>query len=98
MFEKWWRVRLGVGLNCLFVRAASSSAVRRPMIVTKRAASLSSGGIVMIGVLSGRILAVINKPATMLPQASRLIGLRTAGLFSLMGERVLNRGWPMETK
>lgn len=28
----------------------------------------------------------------MLPQAKRLRGLITAGLFSLMGESVLNRG------
>lgn len=34
----------------------------------------------------------------MLPQASRLIGLITAGLFSLIGERGLNRGWPIVTK
>lgn len=38
------------------------------------------------------------RPATMLPQASRLIGLMTAGLSSLIGESELNRGWPMETK
>jgi len=66
--------------------------------VTARAASLSSGGMVITGVFSGKILEVISRPAIMLPQASRLIGLITAGLFSLIGESELNRGWPMTTK
>lgn len=47
------------------------------MIVTRRAASLSTGGMVMIGVFKGRILEVRIRPATMLPQANRLIGLIT---------------------
>ena len=34
----------------------------------------------------------------MLPQARRLRGLITAGLFSLIGERVEKRGYPIETK
>lgn len=68
------------------------------MIVTTRAASLSSGGIVIIGVFRGVRLEVIRRPATILPQAKRLMGLITAGLFSLMGDNGLNRGWPMETK
>lgn len=92
ILEKWWGARFGVGLNCLFVRDASSSAKRRPRIVTMRAASFSSGGIVIIGVFRGVIFEVIRRPAIMLPQARRLIGLITAGLFSLMGESVLNRG------
>ena len=82
----------------MLVREASSRAVRTPIIVTARAASFRMGGIVMIGVFKGRILDVIRSPAMMLPHASRLIGLITAGLFSLIGERVLNRGWPMTTK
>lgn len=85
-------VRAGVGLNCLLVRDASSSAVSRPRIVTIRAASLRRGGMDMIGVFRGVILEVIRRPAMMLPHASRLIGLITVGLFSLMGERALNRG------
>lgn len=80
------------------VRDASSRAVRRPRIVTARAASFSSGGIDMIGVFVGVIFKVINRPAIMLPQASRLMGLITAGWFSLIGGIGLNRGWPMETK
>ena len=65
---------------------------------TTRAASFRVGCMVMTGVFSGRTLFVIRKPATMLPQASRLMGLITAVLFSLMGEHVLKRGWPIETK
>lgn len=98
MLEKWWAGSLGEGLSCLLVREASSKARRRPSTVTVRAASFSSGGMDITGVLSGRIFEVIRRPAMMLPQASRLIGLITAWLFSLMGESELNRGCPMETK
>lgn len=98
MLEKWWAGRTGVCLNCLLVRDASSSANRRPRAVTVRAISFRLVGIVITGVLRGRMLEVISKPAMMLPQASRLIGLITAGLFSLIGDSELNRGWPMETK
>lgn len=38
------------------------------------------------------------KPAIMLPQASRLIGLVISGLLSLIGESDENRGEPMVTK
>lgn len=88
----------GAGLNCLLVRDASSRAVSRPRIVTASAASLRRRGIDIIGVFKGVMFEVISRPATILPQASRLIGLMTAGLFSLMGERALKRGWPMDTK
>lgn len=98
IFEKWWDVRLGVGLNCLLVRRASSRAINRPRIVTIRALSFRTGCIVMIGVLRGRMFEVIRRPAKMLPQARRLMGLIVVGSFSLMGERELNRGWPMDTK
>ena len=89
---------MGEGLNCLLAREASSSAVRRPRMVTKRAASFSRGGIDIMGVFIGGMFEVISRPARMLPQASRLRGLITAGLFSLMGESELNRGFPMDTK
>lgn len=52
----------------------------------------------IIGVFKGRVFEVIRSPAIMLPQARRLMGLITAGLFSLMGDKELKRGWPMETK
>lgn len=68
------------------------------MTVTARAASFRAGGIDIIGVFRGRILAVINCPAIILPHASRLIGLITDGLFSLIGGSGLNRGCPIETK
>jgi len=51
-----------------------------------------------MGVFSGTRLEVINSPAIMLPQASRLIGLITAGLFSLTGESAAKRGCPIDTK
>lgn len=81
-----------MGLNCLFVSDARSRAVRSPMMVTRRAASLIRGGIDITGVFNGIMQEVITKPATMLPQARRLIGLITVGLFSLIGESDGNRG------
>lgn len=83
---------------CLLADEASWSAIKSPIIVTTRAASFKCGGIVITGVFSGTIFAVIKRPATMLPQANRLRGLMTAGLFSLIGERGANRGVPIETK
>jgi len=73
-------------------------AVKRPTIVTIRAASLRRGGMVIIGVFVGIVFEVRIKPATILPQASRLMGLITAGSFSLMGDRDGNRGVPIATK
>ena len=98
MLEKLCVTRLGVVLNCLLVKDASSSATRRPKIVTRRAASFRAGGIVITGVLEGRKFEVIRRPATMLPQANRLIGLMTEGLFSLIGEMAVKRGCPIDTK
>lgn len=85
-------VKFGVVWYCLLVRDASSRARIRPVIVTRRAASLSRGGIVIMGVFKGVMFEVISSPATTLPQAKRLMGLITEGLFSLIGERELNRG------
>lgn len=98
MLEKWCVESLGEGLSCLLVREASSKARRRPRTVTVKAANFNKGGMDITGVLSGRMFEVMRRPAMMLPQASRLIGLITAWLFSLIGESELNRGWPMETK
>lgn len=98
MLEKLWGAMWGVGLNCLLVNCASSRAVKRPRSVTARAASFRRVGIVMTAVLGNTILEVIRRPAMMLPQASRLMGFKTAGWFSLMGDNELNRGCPMETK
>lgn len=98
MLEKWWGASMGVGLNCLLVRDASSKAITSPRIVTIRAANFRRGGIDITGVLRGVMLEVIKRPAIMLPHASRLMGLITAGLFSLIGDSALNRGCPIETK
>lgn len=70
----------------------------KPITVTVRAAILRRVGMVITWVLRGRMLEVMSRPAIMLPQARRLIGLMTAGLFSLIGDRGLNRGWPIDTK
>lgn len=98
MLEKLCTFKIGVDLNCLLVNMASSIATSRPRIVTARAASLRRGGIDITGVFRGVMFEVISSPAMMLPHASRLSGLITAGLFSLIGESGLNRGWPMGTK
>lgn len=98
MFEKWCVGSWGMGFNCLLVMDARSRATRKPAIVTRIAAILIVGGIVMTGVFKGVRKEVISKPAMMLPQARRLRGLITVGLFSLMGERGVKRGFPMETK
>lgn len=98
MLEKWWGERFGIGLYCLLVSEASSSAVRRPIIVIIRAATLRRNGIDITGVFKGVMLEVIRRPAIILPQARRLMGLITVELFSLIGERGLKRGWPIETK
>lgn len=95
--EKRVRGRRGVCFDCLLVWEASSKAIIRPRIETMRADNFRRGGIDITGVFKGEIVEVIRSPATMLPQASRLRGLITAGLFSLMGERGLKRGWPIET-
>ena len=82
----------------MLVRDANSRAVIRPRIVTISAANFSKGGMDIIGVFRGVMLEVIRSPAIILPHAKRLMGLITAGLFSLIGEKELNRGWPIDTK
>lgn len=98
MFEKLWVMRFGVVLNCLLVSDASSNAIRRPEMVTRRAANFNGRGMVITGVLEGSKFEVIRSPAIMLPQASRLMGLMTEGLFSLIGATAVKRGCPIETK
>jgi len=98
MLEKLCDGIQGDGLYCLLVKEASSNAVKRPKMVTTRAESFRRGGIVITGVFRGRKLVVNRRPARILPQARRLIGLITIGLFSLIGERGRNRGCPIDTK
>lgn len=85
-------------LCCLVVKEASSRAIKRASTVTVRAESFKRGCMVITGALSGEALREIRRPATRLPHASRLRGLITAGLFSLIGGIEINRGVPMETK
>ena len=98
ILEKLWIKRFGVGFSCLFVREASSRATRRPRMETARAASLRSGGIVIVGVFRGITWEVIKRPAMMLPQARRLMGLKMRELFSLMGDSGRKRGAPIDTR
>lgn len=98
IFEKLCSLIFGVVFSCFEVMLASSIAVNKPISVTIRAPSLSIGGIVIIGVLIGVMFDVRMSPATILPQASRLIGLITFGSFSLIGDSGRNRGVPMDTK
>lgn len=98
MFEKLWGVRCGTGFSCLVVSEANSRAIKRPRIVIIRAASFSTGCIVITGVFKGTILEEIRKPPIMLPHARRLMGFISIGSFSLMGARGKNRGCPIGTK
>lgn len=65
---------------------ARSKAIVRPIMEIRRAVSLRLEGMVSTGVLIRSILRMIMSPPIILPQASRLRGLITEGLFSLMGE------------
>lgn len=78
--------------NCFDVLRAISRAVISPITVTIRAAILAYRGIVIIGFFIGVMFDVMIRPAIMLPQANRLIGLITDLLFSLIGDKELNRG------
>lgn len=98
ILEKRWACIWGVILNCLLVRVANSRAVISPRAVTSIAESLRGAGMVIMLVLDGNRFEVSRSPVMMLPQARRLIGLIIEGLFSLMGDMVLNRGWSMNTK
>lgn len=73
-------------------------ATSNPATVTARAATFRLVGMVMTPVFRGRTLQEITYPAMMLPQASRLIGLITSGLFSLIGASGRKRGDPIATK
>lgn len=96
--ENKWGLRAGVGEICLEVIRANSKAIRRPVRVTAMAAIFDEKDMVKMGVLSIVMLEVIKSPVIILPQASRLIGLITEGLFSLIGDNGRNRGWPIDTK
>lgn len=96
MLEKLWAILFGVSFICFVVRLASSTAAASPIIVTIRALAFSEKGMVIIGVFVGGKLLIMIEPAMMLPQASRLMGLITSGLFSFNGDRAENRGCRIE--
>lgn len=79
--EMW--LCLGEAMVC--VRFESSSASVRPRTVTVIAAIFVSIGMVIGGVFVGRVKDVMSRPIIMLPIARRVMGLVTAGLFSLIG-------------
>lgn len=62
----------------------SSSAIANPAIVIMRAVIFRYQGMVITCTVVGGMLYEMKKPAIMLPSASRLIGLISNGLFSLM--------------
>lgn len=62
-----------------------SRAKAMPRAVTARAVILMDRGIVIGGVFVGMMKEVIRNPAIMLPNARRVMGEVTAGLFSFIG-------------
>ena len=65
-----------------------------PIVVTIRAICFIATGIVMVIEDEGGIVEVRINPAKIVPNANRIIGLIRLGLFSLMGNIVMNRGYP----
>lgn len=86
-------------LNFKFcVARLSSRATVKPSRVTNMAVVFRYIGIVICGIVWGVMLFEIRNPAKMLPTKSRLIGLISVGLFSLMGVSDGKRGWPSRAK
>lgn len=75
-----------------------SSAIANPAIVMTRAVIFMYRGMVITWTVVGGILCEMKKPARMLPSASRLIGLITIGLFSLIIIEEGKRGLDIRTK
>lgn len=67
MLEKLWVSKLGWVLSCVEVKLANSRARIKPVMVIRRAESLSSGDIVIICVFVGGTLDTIISPARILP-------------------------------
>lgn len=72
----------GVFIENFEVRLLSSRAIAKPRIEISKAVSLIYQGIVRTGMFVGGILSEIRKPAKILPNASRLMGLMRSGLLS----------------
>lgn len=75
-----------------------SMASRRPERVTIMAANLVVRGIERIWILLGVMLKKISRPATILPQANREIGLIIEWLLSLMASKGKERGVSIKAK
>lgn len=80
------------------MRLFSSRATRSPVIVINRAVIFSCQGMVMVWVLIGGMLWEMIYPAKILPNARRLIGLISLGLFSLIDIIGGYRGFVIVTK
>lgn len=80
------------------VRLFRSSAITNPVMVIIRAVALMYQGIVITCKVVGGMLYEMKNPARMLPSASRLIGLISNELFSLMVIVVRKRGLVISTK
>ena len=90
---------LGAGLRCCcLLFNTRCKAIKRPIIVTIKADNFIIGVITMIGVLVGDMFMVINRPAKILPHASRLIGLITSAGVSSIGRRGAMRVVLRETR
>ena len=76
---------------------AISKATASPVIVTRRASSLDSAGMVSVSVFVGRVVVDTISPAIMLPRARRVIELVRAGLFSFIVMRAGVRVGPICT-
>lgn len=88
-----------VDLSWWPVKFPRSKASKKPRRVTIKAAVFTSSGIVISGVFKGIMFEVINRPARMLPQARRLIGLVMAGSTSFIWKMDRGvRGFPRATK
>lgn len=85
------------GLVRVWVKLVISNARMMPRTVMVRAAVFVVIGMVMGGVLFGRIYDVMSEPAKMLPRASRVMGLMILGLFSFMGVMTVVRVCPVWT-
>lgn len=79
IIELW--VLEGFG-GILLTIEVSFNPIIKPIIVTVNAAILINTGMVVIGVFSDSVLNAINGPATMLPEARRIIGFIIMGMFS----------------
>lgn len=82
----------------LLVRLLSSSAIAKPVMVIIRAVVFRYQGMVITCTVEGGMLYEMKNPAKILPSASRLIGLVSIVLFSLIMIMEGKRGLVIKTK